>query len=75
MARVRLQGRAGSQAWGPAEQLDRRSAAFVAVDDGTVLVYQFGYVAYHVTEPKILADELRFAKPLNATAAQHMTGG
>jgi hypothetical protein len=28
--------------------------AFVAIDDGDVMIYRYGYVAYHVTAPKIL---------------------
>ena len=45
--------------------------AFVPVDGGPVLVYTFGLVAYR--EPlagKILEDQLRFAKPLGASAVQ-----
>jgi hypothetical protein len=45
--------------------------AFVAIDTGAVMIYNFGLVAYHVTEPKILADQLHFAKP-RASAAERM---
>jgi hypothetical protein len=38
-----------------------------------VLVYSFGPVAYRDDlRPKFLEDQLRFAKPLNATAAERM---
>lgn len=45
--------------------------AFVPVDGGPVLIYTFGLVGYR--EPlagKILQDQLRFAKPLGASAGQ-----
>jgi hypothetical protein len=45
--------------------------------DGPILVYAFGPVAYHDSPPKssLLEGELRFAKPLNATAGERMSGG
>jgi len=48
--------------------------AFVPVNrDGPVLVYAFGPVAYRDDlRPKFLEDQLRYAKPLSATAAQRM---
>jgi hypothetical protein len=49
--------------------------AFVPVaHEGPVLVYGFGPVAYRELKPKFLNDQLRFAKPLNATAGDRMTG-
>lgn len=50
--------------------------AFVPVNrEGPVLVYSFGAVAYRDDlRPKFLEDELRFAKPLGATAADRMQG-
>ena len=54
---------------------DRRSEgrAFVAEDTGEVRIYAFGYVAYRSLEPKLLAGDFRFSKPLNASAAERMT--
>ena len=41
---------------------------------GAVMLYRFGSVAYRTTDPKILADQLRLAKPVNANAAERMNG-
>jgi len=71
--------------WRTVEGLRRRvpicdprseARAFVPVDGGPILVYAFGLVAYR--EPlasKILEDQLRFAKPLGASAGQRMERG
>jgi hypothetical protein len=50
--------------------------AFVpVVGDGPVLVYAFGPVAYRdELQAKFLNDQLRFAKPLGASAASRMNG-
>jgi hypothetical protein len=50
--------------------------AFVPVNrDGPVLVYSFGPVGYRDDlRPKFLEDQLRFAKPLRATAGERMDG-
>jgi len=32
--------------------------------EGPVMLYRYGAMVYRSTEPKILADQLRFAKPL-----------
>jgi hypothetical protein len=48
--------------------------AFIAVYTGEVRIYK-GRVSYHSIEPKVLANELRRAKPLHATAAERMAGG
>lgn len=47
--------------------------AFVSPDRTTVLIYTFRLVEYRVTEAKFLEDQLRFAKPLNANAAERMS--
>jgi hypothetical protein len=49
--------------------------AFVAVEGGQVLVYEFLPVSYHSTEPKLIADQLRIAKPIDATAGERPNGG
>lgn len=51
--------------------------AFVpAGGDGPVLVYSFGAVAYRDDlRPKFLEDQLRFAEPLDASAAARLRGG
>lgn len=51
--------------------------AFVPVNrEGPILIYSFGAVAYRDDlRPRFLEDELRFAKPLNASAGERMTGG
>jgi hypothetical protein len=51
--------------------------AFVpAGSDGPVLVYSFGPVAYRDDlRPRFLEDQLSFAKPLGASAADRMTAG
>ena len=56
----------------PINRWDAEARAFVGVNSGVVLAYRFGYIAYRCTEPKLLEDQLRFAKPLNATAAERM---
>jgi hypothetical protein len=53
---------------------DAEARAFVAVETGEVRIYK-GYWSYHSTEPKILANELHFSKPLHSTAAERMAGG
>ena len=58
----------------PINAWDAEARAFVAVDTGEVRIYK-GYFSYHSTEPRILANEFRFAKPLSASAAERMTGG
>ena len=58
----------------PINAWDAEARAFVAVDTGEVRIYS-GYFSYHSTEPKILANELHFAKPLGASAGERMTGG
>lgn len=55
----------------PINGWDAEARAFVAADTGDVLIYRFGYIAYRVTEPKILADQIRFAKPLQARTTDH----
>ena len=65
---------AGKKRAVPINRWDAEARAFIAVDTGEVRIYT-GYFSYHSTEPKILANELRFSKPLNATAAMRMTGG
>jgi hypothetical protein len=54
---------------------DRRaeSRAFVPANGGVVLVYHFGPVSYH--EPltdRLVQDQLRFAKPMGASAGERM---
>jgi hypothetical protein len=39
-----------------------------------VLIATFGPTGYHTTDRKLVLDQLRFAKPLNANAAERMTG-
>jgi hypothetical protein len=56
----------------PINSWSAEGRAFVAIDTGAVMIYNFGLVAYHVTEPKILADQLRVAKPPRASAAERM---
>ena len=50
--------------------------AFVPVDGcGPVLVYSFGPVAYRADLlPRLLEDQLRFAKPLHANAGDRIAG-
>jgi hypothetical protein len=55
----------------PINRWDAEARAFIAVDTGEVRVYS-GYFSYHSTESKILANELHFAKPPHATAADRM---
>ena len=45
--------------------------AFVALDTGEVRVYSSLWY-YHSTESKLLANELRFSKPVRVTAAERM---
>jgi hypothetical protein len=57
--------------------LNDRSAearAFVPLDGGPVLIATFGPTGYHTTDRKLVLDQLQFAKPLNANAAERMTG-
>jgi hypothetical protein len=54
-------------------QAERR--AFVPVGGGTVLIYEFGRVAYHATEPKLVQYQLAAAKPIDATAGERLNGG
>ena len=51
--------------------------AFVPVDGvGPVLVYAFTAVAYRDDlRPRFLESELRYAKPLHASAGERMRGG
>ena len=49
--------------------------AFVPVGGGTVMIYEFGRVAYHVTEPKLVEYQLAAAKPIGATAGERLNGG
>jgi hypothetical protein len=54
---------------------DARAGGRAFVPDGwsgEVMLYAFGAVAYHTTEPRILADQLRFAKPAGANALERM---
>ena len=55
----------------PINRWDAEACAFIAVDTGEVRIYK-GCFSYHSTEAKILANELPFAKPLGATAAQRL---
>jgi len=70
---------AGAQAKKRAVPIGHWSAearAFVpASGEGVILVYPFGPVAYRDDlRPRFLEDQLRFAKPLNATAGERMRG-
>jgi hypothetical protein len=58
----------------PLNHWSAEGRAFVAVDTGETRIYM-GLWNYHSTGPKILANELHFSKPLNATAAERMAGG
>lgn len=49
--------------------------AFVPVGGGMVMVYQFGAVAYRDTAPRTLEQQLRYARALEANAAQRLDGG
>ena len=49
--------------------------AFVPATGGTVLIYEFGPVSYHSTEKKLIDDQLRIAKPIDATAGERLNGG
>jgi hypothetical protein len=49
--------------------------AFVPATGGTVLIHEFGLVSYHSTANKLIEDQLRFAKPLDATAGERLNGG
>ena len=55
----------------PINRWDAEARAFVAVDTGEVRIYK-GYWSHHSTEPKILANELHFSRPLGATVAGRM---
>ena len=55
----------------PINRWDAEARAFVAVGTGEVRIYR-GYWSYHSIEPKILANELHFAKPLGASARQRL---
>jgi len=48
--------------------------AFVPVAGGTVLIYEFLPVSYHSTEPKLVHDQLRIAKAIDASAGERMNG-
>lgn len=48
--------------------------AFVPVGGGTVMVYEFGRVAYRTMEPKLVEYQLAAAKPLGATAGEPLSG-
>ena len=50
------------------DRWDAEARAFVATDTGEVRIYK-GYFSYHSTEPKILANELRFTTPAAMTNA------
>ena len=39
------------------------------------MVYEFGRVAYHTMEPKLVAYQLAAAKPIDATAGERLNGG
>lgn len=54
-------------------QAERR--AFVPVGGGTVMVYEFGRVAYRTMEPKLVEYQLAAAKPIDATAGERLNGG
>jgi hypothetical protein len=49
--------------------------AFVPVGGGTVMVYEFGRVAYHTMEPKLVEYQLTAAKPIDATPGERLDGG
>ena len=53
----------------PINRWDAEARAFVAADNGEVRIYK-GYWSYHSTEPKLLANELRFSKPIVTTTVQ-----
>ena len=59
----------------PIKRWDAEARVCVAADTGDVLIDRFGYIAYRVTESKLPEGQLRFAKPLHATAAERTTGG
>jgi hypothetical protein len=48
---------------------------FVPVAGGTVLIYEFLPVSYHSPQQKLVQDQLRIAKPIDATAGERMDGG
>jgi hypothetical protein len=56
---------------------DRRveKRAFVPVDSGAVMIYEFGLTWYHSMMPKLFEDQLRTAKPIDATAGEPLNGG
>jgi hypothetical protein len=57
----------------PMNDASAEARAFVPADrEDSVLIYAFGHVSYRVTTPKVLEDQLRFAKPLDATPAERM---
>lgn len=59
----------------PIGDLRAEGSAFVPEGwTGMVMLFRFGTVAYHTTEPKILADQLRMAKPATATAGDRLGG-
>jgi len=49
--------------------------AFVPATGGTVLIYEFSPVSYHSTAKKLIEDQLRFAKPIDATAGERLNSG
>jgi len=56
---------------------DRRAEkrAFVPVGGGTVMIYEFGFTSYHTMEAKLVENQLRTAKPIDATAGERLNGG
>jgi len=49
--------------------------AFVRVaGDGPVMVYEFGRIADHTIQPKLVEFQLAAAKPLGATAGERLDG-
>jgi hypothetical protein len=56
---------------------DRRAEkrAFVPVGGGTVMIYEFGLTSYRTMAPKLVEDQLRSAKPIDATAGERLNGG
>ena len=59
----------------PINDLRAEKRAFVPASGGTVLIYDFGPVSYHSTQPKLVEDQLRVAKPIDATAGERLNGG
>jgi hypothetical protein len=57
----------------PLNHWSAEARAFVPVDGGPVLIASFVPFGHHTTERKLMLDQLRFAKPLHANAAERMT--